>query len=79
MPTVTIAITHEQTAALDKLRGQLRQPFTDAGGGGVGWDPIFARLVDNLVWMVDKPDTPGAWNAARWLRDAGFLEPRALR
>ena len=76
MPAVTIAITHEQQAALDELLGQLRQPFT---GGRIGWDPIFARLVDNLVWMVDKPDTPGAWNAARWLRDAGFLEPRALR
>ena len=76
MPMVTIAITHEQDAALNKLREQLRQPFTC---GGIGWDQVFARLVDDLVWMVDKPDTPAAKNVARWLRDAGFMERRGSR
>ena len=76
MPAVTIAITHEQQAALDELLGQLRQPFT---GGRIGWDPIFARLVDDLAWMVDKPDTPAAKNVARWLRDAGSMERRVSR
>ena len=76
MPAVTIAITHEQAVALDTLREQLRQPSTS---GEVGWDQVFARRVDDLVWMVDKPDTPGARNAARWLCDAGFLERRVSR
>ena len=76
MPTVTIAITHEQEVALEQLLGQLRQPFRD---NPIGWRQVFARLVDDLVWMVDKPDSPAAANAARWLRDAGFMDQRVPR
>ena len=76
MPTVTIAITHEQQAALDELLGQLRQTPT---GRVIGWNPVFARFVDDLVWMVDKADTPAAKNMARRLCDGDFMARRVSR
>ena len=76
MPTVTITITHEQQAALGELLGQRRQVPT---GRAIGWDPVFTRLVYDRVWVVDKPDSPAAKNAARWLCDAGFMARRVSR
>ena len=78
MPTIAIAVTHEQEQALARLVAQLGDPFT---GQPISLDHVLAAMIDDLAAADQSVDSDDGCRALVWLRGQGFFDgkPRGDR